>query len=64
MPHDQFAEVSRQLEETMSELNQVSDPALRRSLLGTMRLLIGEADRLAGQEAANKDSKPLANDDC
>ena len=61
MPHDQFAEVARQLEETLSELNQVSDPALRRSLLGTMRLLIREADRLAGQQASRENSQPLAN---
>jgi hypothetical protein len=64
MPSDQFAEVARQLEEVLSELNQVSDPALRRSMLGHMRLLIVEADRLAGDEAAGKrDPTDLANDD-
>ena len=54
MPHDQFAEVARQLDETLSELDQISDPALRRSLLGTMRLLIEEADRLAGRDVAEQ----------
>jgi len=45
---DQFAEVVRQLEEVLPELNQVRDPTLRRGMLSQMRLLIVEADRLVG----------------
>ena len=50
MSSEQFAEVSRQLEEVLSELNQVRDLALRRSMLSQMRLLLVEADRLLEDE--------------
>ena len=59
MADDEFANVARLLEETLSELNQVSDPALRRILLADMRRLITEADRLAAEsENADKADKP------
>lgn len=54
MSSDQFAEVARQLEEVLSELNQVRDPTLRRSMLSQMRLLIVEADRLVGDKTAGE----------
>jgi hypothetical protein len=63
MPSDQFAEVARQLEEVLSELNQVRDPTLRRSKLAQMRLLIVEADRLVGDgTSGERDPTDLAND--
>jgi hypothetical protein len=59
MADDEFANVARLLEETLSELNQVSDPALRRILLADMRRLIAEADRLAAEsENAKKADEP------
>jgi hypothetical protein len=59
----QFAEVARHLEEVLSELNQVHDPTLRRSMLSQIRLLIVEADRLVGDETAGKrDPTDLEND--
>ena len=48
MPNDVLADIASQLEETLSELNQVSDPTLRLKMLAGMRLLMTEADRLAG----------------
>jgi hypothetical protein len=38
----------------LSELNQISDPALRRTLLADMRCLIAEANRLAAETAQPK----------
>jgi hypothetical protein len=58
MSNDKFADVARQLEETLSELNRVSGLALRRSLLSDMRRLISEADRLAAEGAPQKADKP------
>ena len=59
MTDDEFADVARLLEETLSEMNQVSDPALRRILLADMRRLIAEADRLAAEsEKAKQADKP------
>jgi len=55
MPSDPFADVTRQLEEVPSELNQASDPALRRGVPAQMRL-IAEADRLAGMKPQVKRS--------
>jgi hypothetical protein len=55
MPNDEFAEVARQIEKTLTELKQATDPALRRSTLTRMRRLIAEADRLAGPNAATKE---------
>jgi hypothetical protein len=51
MPDNEFADVARQLEETLSELSQVSDPALKRNMLLDMRRLLAEADRLAAKSA-------------
>lgn len=51
MLDDEFKVVSRQLEETLSELNKVNDPGLRRSILSNMRRLLVEADRLAAESA-------------
>ena len=48
MPNDVLADIASQLEEILSELNQVSDPTLRFRMLATIRLLMTEADRLAG----------------
>ena len=48
MPNDVLAEMASQLEEILSELNQVSDPTLRLKMLASTRLLMTEADRLAG----------------
>jgi hypothetical protein len=56
MPRDQFADVARQLEELLSDLNHGSDPALRRRMLAHMRLLIVEADRLAARKPQVKRS--------
>jgi hypothetical protein len=56
-PEDEFAAVARQLEETLSEINQVSDPVLRRKLLADMRRLIAEADRLAAKGAKANDAR-------
>ena len=46
--NDKFTEVASQLEEILSELNQVGDPTLRVRMLASMRLLMTEADRVAG----------------
>jgi hypothetical protein len=54
MSSDQFVVVARQLEKALSELNQLRDPALRRSMLSHIRLLIVEADRLVGDETAGE----------
>lgn len=56
-PQDEFADVARQLEETLSEINQVSDPVLRRKLLADMRRLIAGADRLAAKGAKANDAR-------
>jgi hypothetical protein len=50
IPNNEFADIASQLEEILSEVNQVSDPTLRRRMLASMRLLIREADRLGGSE--------------
>jgi hypothetical protein len=47
IPSDEFADIASQLEEILSELNQVSDATLRRSMLAAMRLLTADAHRLA-----------------
>jgi hypothetical protein len=49
MPDDEFADVARQIEESLSNLNQVNDPTLRRKMLADMQRLIAEADRLAAE---------------
>ena len=54
MPDDDFADVARQLERKLFELNQVTDPALRRNMLFDMRCLIAEADRLNSETASPK----------
>ena len=51
MVEHEFAEVARQLEETLSEINEVSDTDLRRKMLADMRRLLAEADRLLSEEA-------------
>jgi TATA-binding protein-associated factor Taf7 len=59
MPDDEFTDVARQLEEKLSEMNQATDPALRRSMLSDMRRLIAEADRLNTESTlAKKAEKP------
>jgi len=55
MPHDEFTDVARQLEEKLSEMNQATDPALRRSMLSDMRRLIAEADRLNTESTLTKE---------
>lgn len=63
MPDEEFHDVARQLEETLSELNQVNEPTLRRSLLSDMRRLIAEADRLAAENTpAAREEKPEAEE--
>lgn len=59
MTDDEFADVARLLEETLSELNQVSDPALRRILLADMRRLIAGAERLAAESENAKKADTL-----
>jgi hypothetical protein len=54
MSDDEFANVARQLEKNLFEMNQSTDPALRRSLLSDMRRLIAEADRLNTETASPK----------
>jgi hypothetical protein len=54
MAQDEFAEVARQLEETLAEINQVTDPGVRHTLLSDMRRLIAEADRLNSESASPK----------
>ncbi len=49
MLDDEFKVISRQLEETLSELNKVNDKGLRRSILSNMRRLLLEADRLTAE---------------
>jgi hypothetical protein len=46
MSVDEFTEVERLLQETVSELKQANDPAIKRLLLADMRRLLAEADRL------------------
>jgi hypothetical protein len=41
-----FAEVQRNLEETLSKLKETNDQELRRQLLRKMRSLLVEADRM------------------
>jgi TATA-binding protein-associated factor Taf7 len=54
MPHDDFADVARQLERKLLEMNQATDPALRRSILSDLRRLIAEADRLNTETSSPK----------
>jgi soluble cytochrome b562 len=54
MPDDEFADVARQLERKLFEMNQATDPAVRRSMLSNMRRLIAEADRLNTETASPK----------
>ena len=44
-----FADVQRQLEETVSKLKTVRDPDRRRTLLREMRRLLAEAQRISSQ---------------
>jgi hypothetical protein len=44
-----FADVQRQLEETVSKLKTVRDPDRRRTLLREMRRLLAEAERISSQ---------------
>jgi hypothetical protein len=49
MAQNDFAEVSRQLEEIASELKTVTDPDRRRTLLREMSRLVAEAERISSQ---------------
>lgn len=46
MPDRAFSKVQKYLEETLSKLKGTNDPKLRRVLLGDMKLLVDEADRI------------------
>src|SRR5215469_12343529 len=46
MPRDEFAEIARQLQEAVSELQETLNHEKRLTLLGHMRLLLLEADRV------------------
>jgi len=54
MPEDEYADVARQLEQKLLEMNKATDPALRRSMLSDMRRLIAEADRLNAKSTKPK----------
>lgn len=51
MAEPDFDKVSKQLEETLSQLKGVKDPAQRKALLRTMRRLLIEADRIVIKKA-------------
>lgn len=46
MPEDQVAEIVRQLQETLSELQETKNREVRLTLLRHMRLLLQEADHV------------------
>lgn len=46
MREPDFEKVSKQLEETLSQLKGTKDPEKRKALLRSMRRLLVEADRL------------------
>ncbi len=46
MAEPDFDKVSKQLEETLSQLKGTKDPEQRKSLLRTMRRLLVDADRI------------------
>lgn len=50
MSENKFAEIERQLQETLSELKQVRDPQLRQKMLADMLRLLVEADRLLSEK--------------
>jgi hypothetical protein len=61
MSAEEFHDIERQLEETVSELRQTRDWRLRRDLLATIRLLVAEVDRLLSESAsAGKPAKRKA----
>jgi hypothetical protein len=50
----EFSVIARQIEEILAELKAATSPSLRRSKLSEMRRLIGEADRLAAEDARSR----------
>jgi hypothetical protein len=44
----EFADVQRRLQESLSELMETTDPKIRQLLLRDMRRLLAEADRILG----------------
>ncbi|MGA7512499.1 MAG: hypothetical protein WBW46_06370 [Candidatus Sulfotelmatobacter sp.] len=51
MSAEEFQDIERQLEETVSELRQTRDWRLRRDLLAIIRRLSAEAERLVSQNS-------------
>ena len=51
MPERDFAEINRNLDETLSKLRAANDPTLRHKLLREMRDLIAEAHRSLNPES-------------
>ena len=49
MPEDQLAEIVRQLQETLFELQETKNREVRLTLLRHMRLLLLEADRVVDE---------------
>lgn len=60
MAQNDFAEVSRQLEEIASELKTVTDPDRRKTLLREMSRAVVEAERIGGQPP-KMNRKPLTS---
>jgi hypothetical protein len=52
MPEDQLAEIVRQLQETLSELQETKNRELQLTLVRHMRLLLLEADRVLDEARA------------
>jgi hypothetical protein len=59
MPRDEFAEIARHLQEAVSELQETLNHEKRLTLLGHMRLLLLEADRVL-DEGPLKPLSPMA----
>jgi hypothetical protein len=56
-PENEFGEVQKLLQKTLSELKQTNDPATRRKLLADMRKLLAEADRLTAELETRRKSE-------
>lgn len=56
---NEFAEIARQLQETVSQLQKANEYHVRMKLLQHLRLLVLEAGRVLEEEASEQDSSKL-----
>jgi hypothetical protein len=56
-PENEFGNVQRRLQETLSELKRSHDPAVRRKLLADMRACLADADRLIAETETERNAQ-------